>query len=176
LLYPRINWASNMHYKALSYCLLCVALFFQNAAALSPPDPPISTIQCQGVTALNFGASATNTQIALFIINSNMTTAFDFRLEFANGCAFKNGSSEIPMTALVLNDVSGVLGTDLTKPDHLDVLHNRPGGEFLWDPGATQSTPTTNYIVDLRASWANPAGKLAGFYYETITVTFTVGL
>jgi hypothetical protein len=165
-----------MYYKTLPCFLFFVALFFTNAGALSPPDSPNNTIQCQGVTGLNFGAAGNNVQIALFIINSNTTTAFDLTFQFANGCKFKYRSGEIPMTALVLNKVSGTLGIGLTEPDHLDVLDNLPGGQYLWDPGAAQTTPTVNYIVELRGSWANPAGKLAGFYYETITVTFTVGL
>ncbi|MBN2035833.1 MAG: hypothetical protein JW768_03745 [Chitinispirillaceae bacterium] len=162
--------------------ILCggVALFLAAAPApaLSPPDPPINSIQSQGIVGLDFSRSANDERIAIMIINNNHVTGFDVFFKFTNGCSFKSGAvQEIPMTALVLDEVSGTLGTGLTAPNDIDILHNLSGGdEYTWDPGAAQTTETINYIVELRANWDNPAGKLAGFYSETITIVITPGL
>jgi hypothetical protein len=133
-------------------------------------------MQCQGVVGLDFTQSGTNEQIALFIINSNSTTGFDVTFKFTNYCKFKCGIREIPMTSLLLDKVSGTLGAGLTEPVNIDVLNNLSGDEYVWNLGATQTTETVNYIVELKASWANPIRMITGFYFETITATITVGL
>jgi len=132
-------------------------------------------IQSQGVVGLNFASAGNNSQIALFIINSTDTTAgFTVTFEFTNGGKFKSGVNEIPMTSLSLHKVSGTLGAGLTEPvPPLDILHNLSGNQYTWTPGALQTTNTVNFIVELKASWSNPAGKLAGFYFEIITVTMS---
>src|SRR3989339_192579 len=166
-----------MKIRLFYFCFLFMGLVVViNPGALSPPDPLVNTMQCQGVVGFDFSGSSSNEQIALFIINSNAVNGVDVSFRFANRCKFTCGTREIPMTAVILDKVSGVLGTGLAEPIDLDVLHNLSGDEFIWDPGAAQTTETVNYIVELRASWANPAGKLAGFYSEAITAVISVGL
>lgn len=162
----------------LMLCCLIVSLTATRTGALSPPDDPINIIQSQGIVNLDFSRSGNDEQIALLIINNNHVTGFDVFFKFTNGCAFKSGATQsIPMTSLVLDKVSGTLGAGLTEPVDLDILHNLSGGdEYTWNPGATQTTATVNYIVELRASWENPQGKLAGFYSEVITIVITPGL
>ena len=143
---------------------------------MSPPDDPLIVIQSQGMIGLNFSGSGNNEQIALFIINCNLETGFDVTFQFANTCKFKSGAREIPITNLILDEISGTLGTGLNKAIDLDVLHNLAGNEYVWNPGANQTTETVNYIVELRASWTVPATQLAGFYNERITVIISHGL
>jgi hypothetical protein len=173
-----MGWIVVMGKKSLIYCCLITAVVMNPTRALSPPDDPINTIQSQGIVGLDFSRNGNNEQIALFIINNNCVTGFDVFFKFANGCAFRYGATqEIPMTSLVLDRVSGTLGAGLVEPVDVDILHNLSGGdEYTWNPGATQTTPTTNYIVELRASWDNSAGKLAGFYSEAITIIITIGV
>ncbi len=162
--------------KTLFFCFLFISLAVIKPGALSPPDALVNVIQCQAMVGFDFSGSGNKEQIALFIINCNATQGFDVSFKFANRGKFKCGTREVPMTVLVLNKVSGTLGTGLTEPIDLDILHNLTGDEYVWNPGATQTTETVNYIVDLRASWAASTGKLAGFYSEVITAVISVGL
>ncbi|NLD94641.1 MAG: hypothetical protein GX639_18450 [Fibrobacter sp.] len=152
-------------------------MFFSVASQVIPPDETlITTVQPQGVIGLNFSEPGNSEQIAYFIINSNDSSGFILKLELANRGNFKNGTSLIPMTSLVLNKSSGVIGTGLSEPNNLDVLAAvSSGGEFSWTPGSTATTVTSNYMVELKASWADPSGKLAGFYFETVKVTISAG-
>lgn len=163
------------HLVLFSIIILCL---LQQVPALSPPEDPINTINCQGIVGLDFSRGGSNEQIALIIINNNLTVGFDLFFKFANRCSFKcTDAQQIPMTSLVLDRVSGTLGDGLLEPVDVDILHNLSGGdEYTWNPGAEQTTATVNYIVELKASWANPLGKLAGFYSEVITIVITPGL
>ena len=143
---------------------------------IPPGDPLINIVQSQGVIGLNLSQPGNGEQVAYFLINSNSSTGFILKISLSNRGNFRNGVNSIPMTSLVLNKSSGVIGTDLTEPDNLDVLAVvSSGGEYSWNPG-TPLTATTNYMVELKADWGDPFGKLAGFYFETITVTISVGL
>jgi hypothetical protein len=155
---------------------LILTLGIAKSLALSPPDALLNNLQAMSVTSLNFAQAGNGEQVALFIVNSNAATGFSVTFRFANGGAFTSGSNQIPMTSLVLDEVSGTLGEGLEAPVDLDVLHNLSGNEYVWEPAGVPTTETVNYIVELRASWADPAGKLAGLYFETITATISVGL
>jgi hypothetical protein len=144
---------------------------------IPPEDPLMNSVMCQGVIGLDFSQPGNGEQIGYFIINSNSSTGFIIKIRLANNGNFTNGVSSIPMTSLVLNRSSGVIGTGLTEPVNLDVLAVvSSGGEFSWNPGNEPLTVTSNYMVELKADWADPSGKLAGFYFETITVTISIGL
>jgi hypothetical protein len=159
------------------YFLLLIPAISMLSNALSPPDPPFNDIQSQGISSLDFTRTGNNAQIAVFIINSNTTTGFDVLFEFTNVCKFQSGAQEIPMTSLLLNEVSGTLGTGLTRPVNVDILnHLISGNQYLWDPGPGQSDSTWNYIVDLKASWTAPVRALAGFYFERVSATIRAGL
>ncbi len=163
--------------KLLFTSILCFLSLFSRTGALSPPDPLINTIQGQGLIGLNFGQPGTGEQIAYFIVNSNSATGFEVKISLTNRGKFIAGTSEIPMTSLVLDKVSGTLGAGLTEPVNLDVLAVvSGGGEFSWNPGNSPTTETVNYIVELKADWADPHGKLAGLYLENITFTISVNL
>ncbi len=162
-------------YKLLLSILFILSTTFSQT--IPSGEPLINTVQAQGVVGLNFSQAGNGEQIAYFIINSNSSTGFILKIKCANNGKFKNGSSMIPMTSLVLNKSSGVIGTGLTEPTNLDVLAVvSSGGEFSWNPGNNPTTETTNYMVELKADWAGPSGILAGFYFETITVSISVGL
>jgi hypothetical protein len=165
-----------MHKKIPPFCLSLIIICALNLDALSPPDPQINDIQGMPVSGLNFSDAGNNVQIALFVINCNTTAGFDVTFKFANKGVFKSGTKEIPMTSLVLDKVSGTLGAGLTEPVDVDILNNLTGNQYVWNPGAAQTTATENYIVELRASWDIPAGKLAGFYFESIEADISVGL
>jgi hypothetical protein len=157
--------------------LFLISIVIAKSDALSPTDPPINTLQCQGVTGFDFSKQGINQQIALFVINSNTITGFDVIFEFANTCQFKSGSKAISMTSLLLNKVSGTLGIGLLPPVDVDVLHHLSGGnQYIWDPGTGQTSETVNYIVELKASWTGNTHAIAGFYFETISATIRAGL
>jgi hypothetical protein len=160
--------------------LLILFIFIYSAgySQIIPPDVSlVNTLQAQGVIGLDFSQPGNDEQIAYFLINSNSSTGFLVKISLLNRGNFRNGSSLIPMTSLVLNRSSGTLGSGLVEPNNLDVLAVvSSGGEFTWNPGNSPVTSTTNYMVELKADWADPSGKLAGFYFETITVTISVGL
>ncbi len=163
--------------KIYMFLISLVLIVSVSASQTIPPGAPlVNTVQSQGMIGLNFNGPGNSEQIAYFIINSNSSTGFILKLELANRGNFKNGTSLIPMTSLVLNKSSGVIGTGLSEPNNLDVLAAvSSGGEFSWNPGNTATTITSNYMLELKADWSDPSGKLAGFYSETITVTFSVG-
>ena len=168
-------WNFHMQNSMMLICFLLLT-FFMQLRAESPPDPPNRTIQGQGVMGLDFSTSGNNVQIGLFVINVNDTPAgFDVKFEFANSCQFKCGTTRaIPMTDLVWNHISGGLGSGLSEPLDNDIFHNRqPGGTvYYWTPtGSGQKSETLNYIMELKATWDQPAGILAGFYYETLIAT-----
>lgn len=154
---------------------LCFAVSY--VCALSPPDDLVNNIQCQGVFGLNFTQAGNSEQIAYFVVNSNSANGFAVKLKFANNAKFVSGSNEIPITSLVLSKVSGTLGEGLTEPNEIDVLDKLNGGdEYIWNPGTEPSSETVNFLIDLKADWDDPSGKIAGFYFETITVTISTGL
>lgn len=155
-------------------------LFFVSisySGTIPPEDSPLNTVQTQGLIGINFSQPGNGEQIAYFIVNSNSSTGFVLKIKLTNRGNFKSGASLIPMTSLVLNKLNGNIGTGLTEPNNLDVLAVvSSGGEFIWNPGNAPATATFNYMVELKADWADPSMKLAGFYSETITATITVGL
>jgi hypothetical protein len=162
-------------YKLLILLVFIISTSFSQT--IPPEDPLINIVQSQGVIGLNLSQPGSGEQIAYFLINSNSSTGFIIKISLSNRGNFRNGVNSIPMTSLVLNKSSGIIGTGLTEPNNLDVLAVvSSGGEYSWNPGNTPVTATTNYMVELKADWEDPVGKLAGFYFETITVTISVGL
>ncbi len=138
--------------------------------------PVINQLQGLGSLGQNFSQAGTQVQLAIFAISNNHENAFDLHFTFANEGKFISGSNEIAMTSILLDKMDiGTLGTGLTEPE--DVVVALDGdGMWTWDPGATQTTETQSYHVQLKGSWNNPTGKLAGYYYESITATITIGL
>jgi hypothetical protein len=164
-----------MKINKLNIFLLAIC-FITYSQTIPPGAPLVNTIQSQGVFGLDFSQPGNNEQLAYFLINSNSSTGFIVRISLANRGNFRNGSSVIPMTSLVLNRSSGTLGSGLVEPNNLDVLAAVSGGsQFTWNPGSSPGTETTNYLVELKANWADPSGMLAGFYFETIDITISVG-
>ena len=162
-------------YKLLILLLLIISTSFSQT--IPPGDPLSNIVQSQGMIGLNLSQPGSREQIAYFLINSNSSTGFIIKISLLNRGNFRNGAYSIPMTSLVLNRSSGTIGTGLTEPNNLDVLAVvSGGGEYSWNPGNAPLTATSNYMVELKADWGDPFGKLAGFYFETITVTITVGL
>ena len=164
----------KIHKLLISLIFIYSVLFSQT---IPSGDPLVNMVQPQGVIGLNFSQAGNGEQIAFFVINSNSSTGFILKIKLANNGNYKKGNSAIPMTALVLNKLSGTIGAGLTDPNNLDVLAVvSSGGEFSWNPGNAPTTATSNYMVELKADWNEPSGVLAGFYSETITVTISVGL
>ncbi len=153
-----------------------LAFYRQIHADVGVP-PMINVIQGQGVIGLPFNQAGNNLQIAYFIISNNHSTAFDVTFRFSNKGKFAGSAGgEVPFTVLTLHGVSGTLGSSLTAPVNQSLLPLDGDGEYLWDPGGTQITETTNYLVEIKASWNHPGALLAGFYFEGIRATITVGL
>jgi hypothetical protein len=162
-------------YKLLIYMVIFISV--PVSQTLPPGDPLVNTVQVQGVLGLDFSQPGNGEQIAYFIVNSNSSSGFIVKIQLANNGNFTNGGSSIPLTSLVLDRSSGVIGTGLSEPINLDVLAVvGSGGEFSWNPGNSPETATSNYMAELKADWNDPSGKLAGFYFETITVTISLGL
>jgi len=166
-----------MQKKIISLCFIVLTLCITRTLALHPPDPEIKSVSCEGAVDLDFSGSGNNYQIALFTINDNDSAGFSITFQFTDSCKFECGKRVIPMTTLLLNQVGGTLGDSLKPPLNANVLNNLSNGnEYTWDFGTTQTKATVNYIVELKASWANAARMLAGFYSETITATVNAHL
>jgi hypothetical protein len=160
--------------KPIAKIILLIIFLVTMINGGTPTEDLICSVAGQGVMGLDFSDKGNNEQIALFIINCNDTPGgFEITFKFTNGCAFKNGSRSIPMTNLVLDKVSGILGTKLTAPENIDILHNLSGSEYTWNPGDSMTTATENYIIEMKASWDDPSRYIWGFYYETIKATIT---
>ncbi len=137
--------------------------------------PLINTYQGTSNINLNFTSSGTHQQIALFLISSNDPAGFHVTFTFQNKGFFKVGSRQFAMTSIVLNKVSGTLGTGLTEPANMPITLDGAGA-WTWHP--TPPAPTTEtdgYLVEIAVDWANPATGLAGFYQERITCSVASG-
>lgn len=160
----------------LLFFTIMIYVTISYSGQIPPEDPPLNTVQAQGMIGLNFSQSGNGEQIAYFIINSNSSTGFILKISLNNRGNFKSGASIIPMTSLVLDELSGNIGTGLIGPSNLDVLAVvNSGDEFIWNPGNFAEAVTFNYMVELKADWAEASMKLAGFYSEIITVTIAPG-
>lgn len=159
----------------LSAIGLAVLIFFRSTAGDVGDFPVVNTLQSQGIFGLSFNSRTVGGQLALFLINSNATQAFDLTFAFANKGNFKNGSHTIPMTNIKLNRLSGTIGSGLTAPANLDVTLDTDG-EWTWNPGATQTTETENLLLELKCDWPDAYNYMAGFYSESITATISIGL
>lgn len=152
-------------------CLLGIGL---SHAALGDL-PTINTAQGNSVISLNFSAAGTHQQIAIFLINSNDPLGFHLTFTFQNKGVFKSGSRSITPTSLVLNQLSGTLGTNLVPPIDLAITPDG-AGVWTWSPGPVlPGTETDSYLVEIAATWPEPAGAIAGFYQEKITCVMTSG-
>ncbi len=156
--------------------ILAWAGFLTSGLFAAPGDlPVINTLQAQGVFGLPFNQAAVDQQIAIFLINNNTTTAFDINFHFTNLGNFTSGTRQIAMSDIKLNGISGQLGADLTVPvDEAVTLDG--SGDWTWDPGVSQSTETINYVIELKASWPDAQSFLAGYYFEAITATISIGV
>lgn len=165
--------------KTMKIYMLLISLALIVSVPVSQTIPPgaplVNTVQAQGIIGLNFSGPGNLEQIAYIVINSNDSSGFILELKLTNRGNFISGASSIPMTELVLNSSSGTLGAGLSEPHDIDILTDVNNGEYIWNPGNPPTTVTSNYMVELKASWADPSGKLAGFYLETITVTISAG-
>ncbi len=138
--------------------------------------PVINSLQAIGTMGHNFNQAGSSVQVAIFMINNNHANGFDITFTFANRGKFIHGANEIAMTSILLDKMGiGTLGNGLTEPNNTVVTLDG-AGSWLWNPGATQTTETSNYHVQLKASWHHPSGILAGYYYETVSATISIGL
>jgi len=172
------------------------------ALAASLSHGTVSTVggNVQVVNLLNSAAQAgldltstgTLIEIANFTINQN-TTSYDLAFQFTNGGRFVNSSNAaqtVDMTGLRVTPNGGTLGTTIVPivpataaggnifvagGDLTALLTPGTLATYTWNP-ADQTTPTSGYILSLRASWVAATTKLAGLYTETITATLTATL
>jgi hypothetical protein len=162
-------------FKQLTFSLLLFGLIQPPTTwALLGDLPAVNSAQGTSVINLNFGTPGSNQQIALFLINSNTVAGFHLTFNFFNLGNFKIGTRQFPMTALKLNKISGTLGGGLTEPVNVNMLPLDGSGNWIWSPGAPTSE-TTNYLIEITASWDDQSSKIAGFYQEAITCTIAAG-
>jgi len=159
---------------------ICLGALFVIAAALSEAKaalgdlPLVNNLQGTSTFNLNFSQASANQQIALFLINSNDPSGFSVTFTFANKGAFAAGSRNFSMASIVLDRVSGTLGSGLTEPvDELITLD--AGGAWTWSPGNSPTTETVNYIIEIKVTWPDPSPGLAGLYLESINAVITGG-
>ncbi len=152
----------------------CLLAFMPIQAAVG--DNTVNSLQCQGVFGIVFNQAAVAQQLAVYLINNDYTNAFDVTFHFANKGKFKSGSNEIAISSIILNKLSGTLGAGLTNPATNLAVTLDGSGDWIWNPGTTQTTETTLLLLELKASWPDGSNSMAGFYSETITATISVGL
>src|SRR4051812_48430849 len=70
-------------------------------------NPQVNTVQGSSNFSLVLAQPGNQETIANFLINSNSATGFLLVISFGNKGKFKNGGSEIPITGLKLDKVSG---------------------------------------------------------------------
>lgn len=162
--------------KKVSLFLGLLFLCFFKVHANVGDLPGVNVLQAQGVFGLPFNQSASDQQLAIYLVNNNYANAFDITFHFANKGKFKNGSHEIVMSNIKLNRLSGTLGSGLSNPATNLTVTLDGSGDWVYDPGTTQTTETVNLLLELKASWPDGSNAMAGFYSETITTTISVGL
>lgn len=165
--------------KSRSRSLWLGALLFFGIG-LAEPDaalgdlPLVNTLQGTSSFNLNFSQASANQQIALFLINSNDPNGFSVTFTFANKGAFAAGGRSFSMASIVLDRVSGTLGSGLTEPLDEPVTLD-PAGTWTWSPGNSPTTETVNYIIEIKVTWPDPSPGLAGLYLESINAVITGG-
>jgi hypothetical protein len=140
-------------------------------------DPPWeNTVQAITPSVnLNFGAPGVRQQVQLFLVNSNDPAGFHINFTFANKGKFLCGTREVPMTSVVLDVVSGTLGTGLAVPHDFSLVIDAGTGVATWSPTGTPTSATVNYLVAIYASWTDHSSSLAGFYQESIVPVIVSG-
>ncbi|MDD5675051.1 MAG: hypothetical protein PHC61_12855 [Chitinivibrionales bacterium] len=126
-----------------------------------------------GVVGFDLGSAGSDQTLGLIIINSSAKTGFEVDFKFADSGSFEKGKMKIPFKSIVLHYVSGTLGNGPPLND-LEITPLN-GGEYIWKPGTAPVCQTTDLIIEIRASWDTPIGKLAGFYYETVDIKLNPG-
>lgn len=149
--------------------------------------PVINNLITFGNTGLEITTAKTNAVVASFYISNNTPNSFDLSVILGNGGEFvRLGQADgtgLDWSAANLNPGSiGTLGTGLTAVAPAGTGLITPvaaaGGAttaVVWAPGV-QTTPTTNYQVNLRGSWAAGASLLAGTYTENVTISLTANM
>lgn len=137
-------------------------------------DLPLVNMQ-QGTSniSLNLENAGTHQQLGLFLINSNDPLGFHVTFTFANRGNFQAGARQIPITNLVLNKISGTLGTSPTDPVNVPITLDG-SGSWTWSPGVP-TVETENLLVEIAGDWAGESGRIAGFYRESITCVVASG-
>lgn len=179
--------------KKLMVVLMAVALCLglTGVAIAEAPEGTVGTINTitnTPVTSLDLDSDGSLTTVATILVSNNYENAWELTLDFTNAGVTTAGkfirssaagdassvASEIDITALQLvpNASPGTLGTDLTAPTGTFTLVS---GEGTFDPGATQSTATVAYLMDVKCSWVASNANLQGTYTETITATLAIG-
>jgi hypothetical protein len=145
------------------------------SSALLGDTPLINTAQTTSNINLNFTAAGTHQQIALILIHSNDPAGFHVVFTFQNKGFFTVGTRQFAMTSIVLNKVSGTIGSGLTDPVDMPIVLDG-AGTWTWSPSPPlPTTETDGYLLEIAVNWANPASGLAGFYQERITCTIVSG-
>jgi hypothetical protein len=137
--------------------------------------PQVNTVQGSSNFSLVLTQPGNQETIANFLINSNSANGFLLVITFGNKGKFKNGGSEIPIAHLWLDKVGGSLGGGLTEPVNEPISLDQ-NGSWTWNPGASPTTETVNYLTEVKATWTSQSNVLAGFYTESISATITVTL
>lgn len=172
------------HLQAYLFGLCAMVMGGMNAAhgALGDTTPAVNTID--GGTNffnLNFGSPALNQQIAYFVINSNDVNGFQVTFTFSNLGNFRNavGIAEFAPSSLVLNGVTGTWGTGMDEPVNETILLDG-SGSWTWRPalapdGGPPSVETNQYVIEIKASWPEQSGGIAGLYMLSIDAVISSG-
>jgi hypothetical protein len=145
--------------------------------------PLVNNMVGIGVITLDFSSDGNDVDVAKFIINNN-SNSFDITWTFTNGAEFQKTALEaIPMTTLTIEPgvqpAGSVLGTGVEVLDPAvvwngvlqtagNILAQAQIGDVVWNP-TNQTTATSNYLIQMKASWTNSSTLLAGLYTEQIT-------
>ena len=134
-------------------------------------DPPIiNSIQAvYGRVNLDLGSQGINQPVTMFLVNSNDPAGFHLNFTFANKGKFISGSSELSITSVVLNAVSGTLGAGLTPiSTNYALTVDGTTGIATWSAGGSPTGATINYLISISVNWSDQPSIVAGFYKEGV--------
>ncbi len=163
-----------------SVCLFAGGTLHAAELSVGGQVPLIAEVMGMGFTSLDLSVAATDAVVAQVIVSCNAPT-FDVVFTAENGTdagtapvfnQMGSGTGTLDITAMDgAAEGSGTLGTGGVAPavDLADAA-----GTLSTDTwSVTQTTATSDYVIDMTATWAEDETLLAGFYKETITVTIS---
>ncbi len=163
--------------KTLKAALVLVGILGSLPASAAWDDPPlVNTVDpAANNLSLNFSSPGVHQQVALFVVNSNDAAGFHLTFTFANKGNFKVGTRQFPLLNVVLNAVSGTLGTGLASPANDPLVINPGTGIATWSSTGVPTSATDSYLIEIDADWADQSTGIAGFYLENITASIGSG-